>query len=256
MKPLVSIEELSLLLDGELPPEKMAEVRQRLQSCPVSQKLCKRLQLATSSVIEAVLRAPLPERKSDGGQCLSDAALMRLADGTLAPKETAAVEKHIACCETCFAHVVGNLRAASAMRASQWPQLPPEVKNRKEFRSLSAEPEPPKEEENWGRIELVLNREKAAAGTFSYGELSARIIVVPRDGEHARLMLDVEDGDGACEKLAVNLAEAKKQRKIFAGKTDARGHLDIEKISPGEYLLHVGKDGLKVELLIKFEKEA
>ncbi len=251
MKPRVTLEELSRLLDGELPEAAGKDVQRRLAECPVSRALLSRMKGLTSSIAQAILTASPAQDTPATAECLNESLLMRMADNRISEDEKQRIEEHIMECERCIRMVLENLRTTASMHSGKWPALPPEVGESEQVRSLINTREREPDHEDPGRISFSLDQEKAVTHTFGSGHIAAKVILGRASGNRARVEFMFKERLQPKAAQEVVLTNAKTRRKIFTGISDTHGHLVIDRLPRGEYVAHFSDSDLKIEITIE-----
>ncbi len=250
VKPRVTIEELSRLIDGELSDAERTEIERRLAACPVSQALKQRLEQLTRAVSGAILETPPAPGDRPTDACLNETTLVRLADGRLAPAEKEAVEDHVLACERCLLLVLEHLRTAVSMQAGAWPKLPPAVEERQEIRALVNVKERDPSSEAETKLAVDLTRPARATETFGSGDLSVDVVLRPLSTTQAHLGIAIKERLRAKKNQEVVITDAKTKRKFFTGLTNAQGHLEVRRLPAGRYIAHFAGNPLKLELVL------
>jgi len=250
VKPRVTIEELSRLIDGEIPESERRDLEARIAGCPMSQALRARLEELTQAVTRALVTSPRPPLPARTETCLPEDVLLRLADGRLSEREKETVEAHVLECERCMVLVLESLRAAVSMESGTWPDLPAEVEDHQQIRALVTvqEREPDPEEE--GRMALVLGQDEAKTQTFGSGPLSVRAALRALSARQGRLLLTVKEHLQPKAGQEIVLTNPKTKRKFFTGRTNEAGHVTVARLPAGHYVAHFPGSQLKIEIRI------
>ena len=251
MKPRVTLEELSRLLDNELPDAKRLDVQRRLAACPVSRALKTRLEGLTGSIAQAILTTPPAPAAAITADCLSEDIPLRLADNLTTGEEKQNTEWHILECERCMRKVLENLRTSASMHSGKWPDLPPEVDKNAQVHALINTKDREPDNEDLGQISFNLDDEKAVSHTFGSGHLAVEVVLSRAASNRVRVefMLKERLQPKATQKIV--LTNIKTRRKSFTGSSDTQGHLIIDRLPHGSYVAHFPGSDLKIEINIE-----
>lgn len=250
MNPLVSIEELSRYMDGQVSDEEAASIEQRLEECPLSRAMKEAFERLMNRVGIAVLTSAPAAPGNPGGDCLDESLILKVVDGSLSPVDRTSIEEHMLTCEKCLALVLQNLRTAHRMRAGRWPEIPEAVLQQTAMRSLVNTKERPPEEA-WESASFTPSEMPEAACTFGRGDIAATLVLaaLPRAG--AKLDITVKEHLRSLAGMEVVITDADSHRKVFTGRTNAHGRVSINRLPTGRYQIHFPSSELKIELTIE-----
>lgn len=255
-RPLVTIEELSRWIDGELSEAERADVEARLRQCPISPKLLDRMRSITERVGAAILTEPGAEEAPRCGDCLDDETLTRLADNLLTPGMKKEVEAHVLSCERCLAMVLESLRATTTMHRGDWPDLPESVREHGSLRHLVHVQERSLGKEEISRLELILDQSQESGGRCGSGSYLATVLLRALDERSAEFFatLKKEGQPVAGQKLV--LTDKVAMRKTFDDVTDAQGRVRVPRLRAGQYDAHFPGTKLIVEVRVRETRES
>lgn len=249
MKPRVSMEEVSRLVDGQLTPAERVDVEARLASCAMSRAIKLAFEQLGSRMQQALLQSAPPAPSSSAEGCIDDATLVRLADGTLPEAQSLVVEEHLLGCRHCLVLLMQNLRTARRMAERAWPEIPEEaIRANPSMRSLVNWQERP-EEESWEIVRFDPSAGEAQQ-TFGAGSLSVTVQLTPLDRGGVSIGMVAKEHLRSLAGQEVVVHDPEARRKIFSGRTDAHGRVAIRRVPEGRYQVHFSSSDLRVELVI------
>ncbi|MFW5856556.1 MAG: zf-HC2 domain-containing protein [Planctomycetota bacterium] len=245
---------LTRYLDGQLPPEKAAEVEAILEARQEIRLLADQLRAASASVRTAVLRARHPAGPgSEGGpgaDCLPEALLLRLADGTASPQESRRAEEHLATCDQCLDRVLGDIRSAVSMAKGDWPELPPEVQDDRAIRALVHVRQREPSNEAWEHVTIQLPLEAPVRHRAVSGRLALDIVARPgRGAGAAALAFELRDPERHGRQISIT--DNATGRKLLSGMTDRDGRFSAPRVPAGSYTIHLLGSQMKIHLTVE-----
>ncbi len=245
----VTIEELSRLLDNEIPDAERRDIENRLAACPTSQALKEAILTLSQAFVEALFTSPLP-KSPPGEDCLDEEKIALLIDGELADREKTAAEEHLGRCAFCLQSVAQHLRVARRLQAGGWPALPPQVEVEIAQAPILVRVQAPSPRETWQALQIVLSRQTAVSRTLSAKTFAVSFALNRLDDEQASLTLEVREKQRPCHGQSVIAIHRQSRRKYFSGTTDTYGRLEIARLPSGVYDIHFAAHGLKVEISV------
>lgn len=257
--PLVTIEELSRMIDGELEGSMLEDVRARMDQCPISKQLFQRMQELTSVVAGAIIEAPINNDEPMGLDCLSDEALLALGDGRLGGDDLLDAERHAITCKRCLRRILQGARSAVTMQSDNWQELPDDIRNdprinivanlgakRREY--VAREKAKNEVELNIiGKLEYVMSAGNKAEKAFVLAPLSIVLNLKSPTSGAATLEVSAYTKDAPMSQVefVVNVSGGK---KIFRGLTGNEGKIVVRRMYQGSFDIHIPAKHAAIQL--------
>ncbi len=261
--PLVSIEELSRLIDGQLSEDEKAGILARIAQCDISKKLYDGMNELTQSLSKGIIEdGGKPPAEVDETQCPNEQNLMLLQENHLSPAMAKKIEAHVACCSQCLAKLMTEVRSAVSMNNANWKELPDHVITDPRLGGLAKNRKKPvkepkklvnvqtQEDDNLFHIDFdyVVGNTCNKEFPLPTGNLALNLKSQADSTVNAELTL--RNSKGYLANSEVIVWDVKNKRKIFRGLSSSNGKIVLRRLRANIYDLQSEAMGFSLRLNI------
>ena len=258
-KPLLTLEELSRLIDNELSERDKIVIEKKLAECKTSEQLLDRLKKLTEEVARSILSTEHNFITQETPNCLSEEEIIDIIEDKASEEKLQKVEKHISSCSRCLLLMMQHIRTSVSMNANNWQELPDHIKKDSRIKVINKITRPDHCIETTNEIigELQINLKNGASSVsqeFGKGHFAAKLTLSRKGNEVANLEIFYSFKKKPRQQIEFILTELNSGKQVFRGLTATNGKILIRRLQPNNYFLNIKDIDASIRLTISQEE--
>lgn len=254
-KPLLTLEELSRLIDNELSDKDKAVIERKLANCSTSEQLLNRLRELTEEVAHSILTAEYDFITDTSPECLSEDEIIDIIEHKADETTLQRIEKHLAGCRRCLLMTMQHIRTSVSMNANNWQELPEHIRKDPRLKVVSKIRRPAHcvetTNEIIGELQLnLINDPVSITREFGKWQYAAELTLSRKGQDVANLGILYTFNRKPRQQIEFILTDQSQGKSIFRGLTGTNGKILIRRLQPNKYLLGIKEIDAVIEITV------